>query len=435
MKVEATKMKPKNNPELKPRLRFPKFWDAPEWERKQLCELLFETKQRNKELEYGPQDVLSVSGEYGCVNQIEYLGRSYAGASVKNYHIVETGDIVYTKSPLKKNPYGIIKENKGKPGIVSTLYAVYRTTELGDPTYLDHYFSRDYHLNSYLQPIVNKGAKNDMKVNNSAVLGGEILIPKIDEQQKIAYCLSSLDDLIATHTHKLDALQTHKKGLLQQLFPVEGETLPQLRFPEFRDAPNWDEQTIDHISRKVIAGGTPSTLKKEYWDGNIRWMNSGELNLKKVYEVQGRITDEGLQNSSTKLIPKRCVLIGLAGQGKTRGTVAMNMVELCTNQSIAAIHPNKKIIDSNFLYHNLDGRYDELRRISSGSGGRGGLNLNIIKSLNIYIPSIPEQQKIADCLSSLDELIAAQTQKLDALIAHKKGLMQQLFPSPDEAHR
>ncbi len=205
--------------ETVPRLRFPEFQASGEWERKQLSELLFETKQRNNELEYGRQDVLSVSGEYGCVNQIEFLGRSYAGASLKNYHVVETGDIVYTKSPLKKNPFGIIKENKGKPGIVSTLYAVYRVTDIGHPAYLDHYFSRDYNLNSYLQPIVKKGAKNDMKVNNFAVLGGEILIPKIDEQRKIAACLSALDEQIAAQSQKIDALNAHKKGLLQQLFP------------------------------------------------------------------------------------------------------------------------------------------------------------------------------------------------------------------------
>ena len=162
-------------------------------------------------------------------------------------------------------------------------------------------------------------------------------------------------------------------------------------------------------------------------------MNSGELNLKRVHEVQGRITELGLNNSSTKIIPPKCILIGLAGQGKTRGTVAMNMVELCTNQSIAAIFPNELLFDSEFLYHNLDGRYDELRRLSAGDGGRGGLNLQIIKNLKIHLPkSKREQKKIADCLSSLDDLICSEESKLEYLKAHKKGLLQQLFPSLTE---
>lgn len=207
---------------------------------------------------------------------------------------------------------------------------------------------------------------------------------------------------------------------------------PKLRFPEFRGKSGWKEIAIGQISDTVTAGGTPDTSESTYWDGNIRWMNSGELNLKRVYEVDGRITEKGLRNSSTKVIPLRCVLIGLAGQGKTRGTIAMNMVELCVNQSIAAIFPNESVFESDFLYQNLGNRYNELRSLSAGGEGRGGLNLQIIKSLQIPLPSLAEQQKIAECLSSLDELIGAEGQKLHALKAHKKGLTQQLFPREGE---
>ena len=229
---------------LVPRRRFPEFRESGEWERKELSEFLFEYQQRNRDLKFGPEDVLSVSGEFGCVNQIEHLGRSYAGVSVKDYRVVETGDIVYTKSPLKRNPFGIIKENKGKVGIVSTLYAVYRAKVGAHPAYFDHYFSRDYFLNGYLQPLVKKGAKNDMKVNNSVVLSGDVIAPKKEEQQKIADCLSSLDELIAAETQKLGALKAHKKGLMQQLFPREGETVPRLRFPEFQEAGEWEQKSL-----------------------------------------------------------------------------------------------------------------------------------------------------------------------------------------------
>jgi type I restriction enzyme S subunit len=205
--------------ETVPRLRFPEFRDGPAWDRGTLNQLLRERKRRNRELRYGHADVLSVSGDFGCVNQIELLGRSYAGASVKDYHVVETGDLVYTKSPLKRSPYGIIKANKGRAGIVSTLYAVYQTTDRGNAIYLDHYFSRDYHLNHYLQPIVKKGAKNDMKVNNAAVLSGEITVPNMEEQARIAEFLTSLDNVIAAEARKETALVAHKAGLLQQLLP------------------------------------------------------------------------------------------------------------------------------------------------------------------------------------------------------------------------
>ncbi|MBA7541737.1 hypothetical protein ES705_34053 [subsurface metagenome] len=200
--------------------------------------------------------------------------------------------------------------------------------------------------------------------------------------------------------------------------------IPKLRFPGFEGS--WIFYKIGDIS-SVTAGGTPSTLKKEYWNGDIRWMNSGELNLKKVFEVENRISTIGLNNSSTKIVPKLSILIGLAGQGKTRGTAAMNMVELCTNQSIAAIYPNPKLFISEFLYQNIDSRYDELRRLSTGEGGRGGLNLQIIKAIKVHFPSLPEQQKIALFLSAVDKKIQELTCKKELLEQYKKGAMQKIF--------
>lgn len=188
---------------------------------------------------------------------------------------------------------------------------------------------------------------------------------------------------------------------------------------------DWEIKKIINFT-DCTAGGTPSTRIKEFWNGDIRWMASGELHQKHVNEVEGRITEYGLKNSSTKIIPKNCVLVGLAGQGKTRGTVALNNIELCTNQSIAAIYPNDSF-DSKYLYYNLDNRYDELRELSTGDGGRGGLNLTIIRNIEIPFPYITEQQAIAEALSDVDALIAS----LEKLIAKKRDIktatMQQLL--------
>ena len=416
-------------PTLTPKLRFPEFRDKGDWVRKKLSDLLFETKKRNRALKYGPNDVLSVSGEFGCVNQIELLGRSYAGVSVKDYHIVETGDVVYTKSPLKKNPYGIIKANKGRPGIVSTLYAVYHTTDIGRPDYLDHYFSRDFNLNSYLQPIVRKGAKNDMKVNNADVLSGEICVPKVKEQQRITEFLSSLDHLIGAESQKLDALKAHKKGLMQQLFPREGETRPRLRFPEFRDAPEWRSSLLGDIF-ETTSGGTPSRSVKDYWGGMIPWITTALVAFRVINEAEEYISDEGLRNSSAKVLPKGTVLIAMYGQGKTRGQVALLGIEAATNQACAAILPRQGI-DTYFVFLNLAGRYEELRQLSN-AGGQENLSQGLIRGIPFaYPPDEEEQRTITSCLSSLDDLIAAQSAKLEALKTHKKGLMQQLFPAPE----
>ena len=179
---------------------------------------MYEHRVRNDEEKFTKNDVLSVSGDFGIVNQIKFLGRSYAGESVKNYHVVHTGDIVYTKSPLKSNPYGIIKVNKGDAGIVSTLYAVYSCKASLNGEYLDYYFQLDDNTNRYLRPLVHKGAKNDMKINNEHVLSDKILICSINEQDKIVEFMKVIDKKIKNEEKKLSSLNEYKKGLLQQMF-------------------------------------------------------------------------------------------------------------------------------------------------------------------------------------------------------------------------
>jgi type I restriction enzyme S subunit len=167
---------------------------------------------------------------------------------------------------------------------------------------------------------------------------------------------------------------------------------------------DWDLTLVGNMAA-VTSGGTPSTSKAEYWNpGEIPWLSSGEVHKKYVNYTDRYISKLGLDNSSAKLVPSQTVLIALAGQGKTRGTVAITEIELTTNQSIGAILPCDNIYPY-FLYHNLNGRYSELRKMSTGDGGRGGLNLAIIKSIPIPLPPLPEQKKIAEVLSTFDDKI------------------------------
>ena len=169
------------------------------WEQRKLNEYLKVSKLKNKDEIFGKEDVLSVSGDYGVVNQIEFQGRSFAGVSVAPYGVVDTGDVIYTKSPLKANPYGIIKTNKGKPGIVSTLYAVYKPLENTCPEFVQLYFEQDSRLNKYMHPLVNKGAKNDMKVSDENALKGEVIFPSKEEQIRITECFAKIDNVITLH--------------------------------------------------------------------------------------------------------------------------------------------------------------------------------------------------------------------------------------------
>ena len=416
---------------LVPVLRFSEFKDSGEWEEKTLgsfCKIGDIDHKMPLSVTDGIPYVMT--GNFFGINNIDFDNAKKI--SIEDYEQLsrkikpEYGDIIIARYAS----VGAVRyvETKIK-FLVSYSCAIAKCSKSENSKYLYYVFQSD-DIQTKIGLEINMSSQKNIGIDSIKKLN--IFSPTFPEQTKIAACLSSLDDLITAQTQKIEALKTHKKGLMQQLFPQEGETVPKLRFPEFIDSGEWEEKTVGQISRNVTAGGTPSTSEKSYWGGNIKWMNSGELNNKKVYEVQGRITEEGLRNSSTKFIPKHSVLIGLAGQGKTRGTVAMNMVEVCINQSIAAIFPNDEKFFSNFLYHNLDNRYDELRRLSAGGEGRGGLNLQIIKSLIIHLPKLKEQTKIANCLSSLDDLINAQVKKCELLKTHKKGLMQGLFPSSNE---
>lgn len=209
------KMFPKDGGSI-PEIRFAGF--TGDWEQRELNKYIETSKVKNSDDKYTKNDVLSVSGEVGVVNQIEFQGRSFAGVSVRNYGVVDTGNIVYTKSPLKLNPHGIIKTNKGKAGIVSTLYAVYKAKENTNPNFVHYYFEYDYRLNKYLKPLVNKGAKNDMKVSDNNALLGLVMFPSYDEQAKISEFFESLDNLITTQQSELDLLKNLKKSMLQQMF-------------------------------------------------------------------------------------------------------------------------------------------------------------------------------------------------------------------------
>ncbi|MGX5733402.1 restriction endonuclease subunit S [Bosea thiooxidans] len=242
-------------------------------------------------------------------------------------------------------------------------------------------------------------------------------LPPLPEQRAIAEALGDADALVDALEALIAKKRDIKQGAMQELLAG------QRRLPGFQG--EWTVQRIRDVT-SCASGGTPSTNVSGFWGGDIPWMSSGELHLRQVWDVAGRITKWGLQNSSAKLIPENCVLIGLAGQGKTRGTVAINRIPLTTNQSIAAILPSPSYV-SEYLYHNLSARYEELREISSGDGGRGGLNLTLIGLLEVPVPPLDEQRAIAAVLSDMDAEIAALEDKLAKARAVKQGMMQVLL--------
>lgn len=171
---------------------------------------------------------------------------------------------------------------------------------------------------------------------------------------------------------------------------------------------------LGDVCSDIFSGATPSTTKEEYWgNGVIPWMSSGEVHQGTVSFVEKKITKLGYDSCSTKMVPIGSVVVALAGQGKTRGTVARTRTELCTNQSLCSIVGNPKIINNDFIYYYLSSQYQQLRTVSSGDGTRGGLNLKMINSYKIPLPPLPIQQRIVEILDKFTSLVSS----LDSEIA------------------
>ena len=291
--------------------------------------------------------------------------------------------------------------NIGDLSIVSGLHTIpCRSKVKFAPAYLGFYLnSSSYH--DQLIPLM-QGIKVT-SISKSAISDTLISAPTdLSEQGKIGQFFSQLDTLITLHQRKYDKLTKVKKAMLEKMFPKNGSPYPEIRFKGFTDA--WEQHKLGDHS-EIVAGGTPNTGHPEYWNPKeIPWMSSGEINNKVIYSTDNMISKIGFSNSSAKWVKEKSVLIALAGQGKTRGTVAISEIPLTTNQSIAAIQPDS-FLYYKFLFQNLEERYNELREVSSGDGTRGGLNKQIISDLEVLAPEIQEQIKIGDFLCGIDTLI------------------------------
>ena len=408
-----------------PRLRFPEFRDAGEWEEKPLIAVAdYENGKA-----YEPHII--EGGRYIVVNS-RFISTDGA---IKKYSnepicIAKRGDILMVLSDLPNGralakSYYVDADN---------LYAVNQrvcrlTPHSANGKFLC--FLLDRHPNL----LVFDDGKNQTHLKKNSVLQCLLKLPlSFDEQQRIADCLSSLDERIAAETSKLDTLKDHKKGLLKQLFPAEGETTPELRFPEFRDAGEWKKITLYNIC-DILPGYTfPEVLQgKQY----------GQYPFCKVSDISKAISDDGgllhrainyvdsadLSILKAKPIPIGTTVFAKIGEALRLNRRAISTVECLIDNNAVGIKakPGKSI---NYFLYILSQRID----LNEYCGGAvPSVSKTVLENIAVVISTCSEQQRIADCLSSLDELIAAQTQKINLLKDHKKGLMQQLFPVLNKA--
>lgn len=401
-----------------PQLRFRGFED--EWKKESFSNLTYISARKNKE--DLPLESYSITSENGFVPQDEQFenGGTMKDADKSMYWIVPPKSFGYNPARINVGSIGYYAGEKEV--IVSSLYEIFKLTENCSDDFFWHWFKSEK-----LQKLVERLQEGGVRLYfyYDKLCMGEIKLPSLSEQQKIGTLLSQIDSFIQAKTQKLESLKSVKKSLLQKCFPKDGAKVPEMRFDGFSG--EWKEAVIGDVS-EIITGGTPSTEKIEYWDNKeIPWLSSGEVNKKRITFTDDFISKNGYENSSATWIPENSVLIALAGQGKTRGTVAINKIPLTTNQSIAGIVLNKNM-DAEFIFQNLEGKYIQIRKMSSGDGSRGGLNKQLVSEINfMYPPTLDEQIKIGKLLEKYDSLIALQQQEIDKLKTIKKALLQKMF--------
>lgn len=411
--------------EIVPKLRFPGFGTSEGWKKYKLREL---ADRITKKVGDNKLVTLSISAGIGFVSQAEKFSRDISGKQYCNYIYLKKGEFSYNKGNSKTFPQGCIYELKEyDEAAVPNAFISFRFKENLVPSFYQGYFDCNFH-GKQLVRFITSGARSDGLLNISPTDFFSIVLPtpvKKEEQQKIADCLSSIDDLIDAESRKLKALEKYKKGLMQKLFPAEGKTLPEWRFPEFQGCGEWKYEEIGNIG-KVITGKTPSTSDAALWDGDIQFVTPTDITENKYQHHTQRTV---VKTPKMKVLPKHTIMFTcIASIGK----MALSLYPCITNQQINSIVP-KACYNNEFIYYSL------LQKTFLIKAGFANSILPIINKTDfskIQVPVIldkKEQQKIAECLSEADTMIEEQSNKVEQLKAHKKGLMQGLFPSLEEA--
>ena len=396
---------------LVPTIRFPDF--TGEYEERPLSDFLSENKEKNRQNLYTKEDVKSVSGDFGVVNQIEFFGKSMAGADVSNYHVVHHNNVVYTKSPLKANPYGIIKCNTGTDGIVSTLYAVYYCNDDVVPEYVDYYFGYDKRVNKYLLPLVNIGAKHDMKVNNQDAISGSVYFPSIDEQKKVVEALNAYDERVRNQLSVIEALETRRKGLLQQIFSQE------IRFKadDGSEFPEWDSV--------IIEDAFDSISDKNHPDKTVLTIIQGQGTIPRN-ESDRNISYNKASIPTYKLVKENDFIMHLRS---FEGGLEIATREGIVSPAYTILRSKVELVPEFYRYYFRSSSFivEKLTGITEGIRDGRSINMDDFWLLEIPYPSIPEQRKIGRFMDLINRQIQIEKDKLEAIKLVKKGLLQQMF--------
>ena len=415
-----------------PKLRFPEFRGAGEWKSIPLSSLAIRAKQKNRDEKI--DRVLTNSAEFGVLDQRDFFEKDIATrGKLEGYVVVKEGSYVYNPRISSTAPVGPISKNKIGTGVMSPLYTAFKFKDDRNDFY-EHFFkTTGWHR--YMRQASSTGARHDrMAISSDGFMAMPLPAPSPAEQQKIAGCLSSVDELIAAQARKVDALKTHKKGLMQQLFPREGETQPRLRFPEFQNAGEWEVKALGQIfpitsSKRVHEAdwtptGVPFYRAREIVALNKRQPIQPLFISEELYAAHGEQTGEIRDGHLLVTGVGSIGLPYLVRAGDRFYFKDGNIIWLKNDGNVMSGEFLHRLYETDFVQKQLNAMADV------GTVATYTID-NAKRTLAAFPKDKDEQKRIALFLSSLDAQVTAEVQKLAALKTHKKALMQQLFPFPE----
>jgi type I restriction enzyme S subunit len=413
-----------------PKLRFPEFQEAAEWSIPTLGEISEPVLEKVGNLLL---PTVSITAGTGFVLQSDKFGRDISGEQYKRYTLLRKGELAYNKGNSKRYPEGCIYQLKEfEQAATPNVFFSFRFKSNFFAGFYQGYFDNNYHGNQ-LKKFITSGARSNglLNISSKAFFSIELPTPNdIAEQQKVAATLSSLNDLITAETAKLVVLQAHKRGVMQELLPAEGETVPKLRFPEFWDAEEWKVSTLVKLA-SFRRGSFPQPYGLPEWYDEVNGMPFIQVfdvddNFRLKPKTKNNISK--LAAKQSVFIPKETVIVTLQG---SIGRVAITQYDAYIDRTLLLFEGFAIPMDKTFFGYVLFLLF-EIEKEKAPGGVIKTITKEVLSDFTLSIPSIEEQKKIAACLSSLDDRMTAQTQKIEALKLHKKGLMQNLFPAAAE---
>jgi type I restriction enzyme, S subunit len=434
-KTKTTVPKEEATLALVPKLRFPEFLGAEGWKERPLGDFLSESRLTGSKGNVAKKITVKLWG-----NGVFEKNDAIQGSINTQYFRRKSGQFIYSKLDFLNQAFGIIPPSLDSFESTVDLPCFDFADGLNSVFLLEYVKRKDFY--ERLGETAD-GSRKARRIHAETFLSFPIALPTPAEQQKIAECLSSVDELMAAQVLKVDALKTHKKGLMQQLFPREGETQPRLRFPEFQNAGAWEFTTVGGLveggrlfppkdgnhgnihpkASDYVSKGIPFIMASDLNGGGVDIENCHFISKDQADALQKGFAEEGDVLLSHK---------GTVGEVAVVHEIKTPYLMLTPQVTYYRVKDRKKLSNQFLAQLFVSEAFQANLLEVSGGGTRAYIGITEQAKLRLQLPmNVKEQQRIASCLSSLDAFITAESQKHEALKTHKKGLMQQLFPSPE----